>query len=64
MTSTQWPETRDGKQSSAFKVALSRRFFLFFFFILRSPFYASFVNRLTRLSLVMEFFIQFEMDLQ
>lgn len=31
MTSTQWPETRDGEQSSAFKVALSRRFFLFFF---------------------------------
>lgn len=29
MTSTQWPETRDGEQSSAFKVALS--FFLFFF---------------------------------
>lgn len=64
MTSTQWPETRDGEQASAFKIEPT-------FFFSSSSFAVdlrdlpSFVDRLTRLSrFVMEFFIQFEMDLQ
>lgn len=67
MTSTQWPETRDGEQASAFKIARVEQTFFFssssFAVDLRDL--PSFVDRLTRLSrFVMEFFIQFEMDLQ
>lgn len=66
MTSTQWPETRDGEQASAFKVARVEPTFFFSFLHPRLPFrdLPSFVSRLTRL--VMEFFIavQLEMDLQ
>lgn len=67
MTSTQWPETRDGEQASAFKIARVEPTFFFFSSVCRRSTRSTefFVDRLTRLSrFVMEFFIQFEMDLQ